>query len=99
MLSQFGGTIPSTLSGYMECLALTLLGLAQKCEIEPGQEVLSLPPMTEMLIASLAGIVPQVAAPLFQHLRESGIILAQRERMIISAPHVLYRLALGVVPL
>jgi hypothetical protein len=90
--------LPAAQATDMERLALALLGCAQKYEIEAGLVVQITPVLTVEGLAGLAGIGEYSTALLLDYLFSAGIITQRRQRLLLTQPAALHRLALGAAP-
>lgn len=82
----------------VERLALTLLNLAERFEVEPGVELFITPSVTLDELAALAGGTSHTAVLLLGHWLEEGIVAWRRQRLLLWNAPALYRLALGSSP-
>jgi CRP-like cAMP-binding protein len=89
---------PSVLGTTVERLALTLLNLAERFEVEPGVELLITPSVTLDELAALAGGTSHTAGLLLAHWLEEGIVAWRRQRLLLWNAPTLYQLALGSSP-
>ena len=90
--------VPPAQSTDVERLALTLLKIAEKFEVEAGLELQITPAMPIEALAAVAGIDETTTTLLLGHLLQSGIIAQRRQRFVLTEPKVLYSLALGAPP-
>jgi hypothetical protein len=79
----------------VERLALALLNLAERFEVEPGVELFITPSVTLTELAALAGGTSHTAGLLLGHWLEEGIVAWRRQRLLLWNAPALYRLALG----
>lgn len=86
---------PATHGTTVERLALTLLNLAERFEVEPGVELLITPSVTLDKLAALAGGTSHTAGLLLGHWLEGGVVAWRRQRLLLWNAPALYRLALG----
>ena len=86
---------PPVFDTAVERLALTLLNLAERVEIEPGAELLITPSITLDELAALAGGTSHTAGLLLAQWMEEGIVAWRRQRLLLWNAPALYRLALG----
>ncbi len=89
---------PPVLGTTVERLALTLLNLAERYEVEPGVELFITPSVTLDELATLAGGTSHTAGLLLAHWLEEGIVAWRRQRLLLWKAPALYRLALGSPP-
>ena len=89
---------PPVFGTTVERLALTLLNLAERVEIEPGAELLITPSITLDELATLAGGTSHTAGLLLAHWIEEGIVAWRRQRLLLWNAPALYQLALGASP-
>lgn len=79
----------------MECLALALLQIAERHEMEAGLSLHITPPLAMAVLAGLAGLAEMLAASLLDELVAAGFVQRRRQRLVVAQPAALYRLALG----
>jgi len=86
---------PPVFGTTVERLALTLLNLAERFEVEPGVELLITPSVTLDELAALADGTSHTAGLLLAQWVEEGIVAWRRQRLLLWNAPALYRLALG----
>lgn len=91
--------LPAEIATEMERLALAVLNAAQICEIEAGLQVHVTPSMSVETLAGLARLDDFSTALLLDVLLEAGFVSWRRQRLLLTRPEALYRLALGAAPL
>ena len=91
--------VPAGFATDMERLALALLNCAEKCEIEAGLVLHITPALPLEALGGLAGLGDYSVALLVDYLLTAGIVAWRRQRLLLSQPEALYRLALGAAPL
>ena len=89
---------PPVFGTTVERLALTLLNLAERFEVEPGVELFITPSVKLDELAALAGGTSHTAGLLLAHWLEEGIVAWRRQRLLLWNAPALYRLALGSPP-
>jgi hypothetical protein len=82
----------------MERLSLALLRLAAKCEVEAGLILRITPTLPVASLAKFAGVEEERVAGLLDYLLEAGFLAHRRQRLVLTRPEALCRLALGAPP-